>query len=105
MADCLAALGAPLYVWEYKGDGAALAWGWSDENRKGISVSVPVYEQASASLSYDDGREKLNGAMLLFDRGLVLEDVRKGRLRDLQRDLLRRRPAPVPADDGSDQGS
>ena len=107
LSECLETLGAPLYVWEYKGDGAALAWGWSDENSKGISVSVPVYEQASASLSYDDAKEKLKGAVLLFDRDLVLEDVRRGCLRDLQRDLLRRRPAPVPPDDevSADQGS
>lgn len=95
LAECLESLGAPLYVWEYRGDGAALAWGWNDEDRKGVSVSVPVYDQVSASLSYDDAREKLRGAVLLFDRDLVLEQVREGWLRDLQRDLLRRRPAAV----------
>ncbi|MFN0008148.1 MAG: hypothetical protein ACKVXR_09595 [Planctomycetota bacterium] len=95
LAECLERLGAPLYVWEYKGDGAALVWGWNDEDRKGISVSVPVYEQASASLSYDDARERLRGAVLLFGGDLVLEQVRMGWLRDLESELLRRRPAPV----------
>lgn len=106
LAECLETLGAPLYVWEYKGDGAALAWGWNDERELGVKVSVPFSEQASVSLSYDDAREKLRGAVLLFDRDLVLEDVRRGWLRDLQRDLQRRRPAAVPPDDElpADQG-
>lgn len=95
LAECLEALGAPLYLWEYKGDGAALAWGWTDENRKGVAVSIPLYEQTSASFSYDSGREKLRGAVLLFDRDLVLEQVREGWLRDLERTLGRRRPAPA----------
>lgn len=95
LADCLQALGAPLYVWEYKGDGAALAWGWADEQHKGVSVSIPLYQQTSASLSYDSGHEKLRGVVLLFDRDLVLEQLRKGWLRDFERDFGRRRPAFV----------
>jgi hypothetical protein len=107
LAECLGALGAPLYVWEYKGDGAALAWGWIDGDRKGISLSVPVYEQASASFSYDDGSEDLRGFVLLFDDELLLEQVRKGWLRDLERAFGRRRPAAVEPDDATpaDQGS
>jgi hypothetical protein len=104
LAECLEALGAPLHVWEYKGDGAALAWGWNDEDRKGISLSIPVYEQASASLSYDDAREELRGAVLLFDRDLVLEQVRRGWLRDLESELMRRRPAAVPPDEEAPDG-
>ena len=99
LTDCLAALGAPLYLWEYKGNGAALAWGWADEDRKGLTFSIPVYDQSTVSLSYDDGREKLRGAVLLFGDDLVLEQIRRGWLRNLDTDLSRRRPAPVPAVD------
>ena len=95
LAECLDTLGAPLYVWEYKGEGAALAWGWNDERQKGVSVSIPLYEQAYASLSYDDERARLRGVVLLFGRDLVLEQVRKGWLRDLESEFVRRRPAAV----------
>ena len=99
LSECLDTLGAPLYVWEYKGDGAALAWGWNDERQKGVSVSIPLYEQTSASVSYDDERAKLRGAVLLFGRDLVLEQVRKGWLRDLESEFVRRRPAAVETSD------
>ena len=95
LAECLEALGAPLYLWEYKGDGAALAWGWNDLHWKGITLSIPVYEQTSMSASYDYGAERMKGAVLLFDHDLVLESVRKGWLRDLEREMGRRRPAVV----------
>jgi len=99
LAECMQTLGAPLYLWEYRGDGAALAWGWDDTHSKGVAVSIPVYDQTSVSASYDYGNERLKGAVLLFDRDLVLESVREGWLRDLERELGRRRPAPVPATD------
>ena len=100
LAERLATLGAPLYLWEYKGDGAALAWGWADVQSKGVSLSIPVYEQTSASFSYDDDRDKLRGVVLLFGPDLVLERVRKGWLRDLEGETRPRRPAPVPASEG-----
>ncbi len=93
LSECLLRLGAPLYVWEYKGDGAALAWGWSDEDEKRVAVSIPLQERFSASFSYDSEIAKLRGAVLLFDRDLKLEQVREGWLRDLERGIGRRRPA------------
>src|SRR5258708_32166352 len=53
LADALASLGAPLFVWEWKGEGAALAWGWRDMARWGFAVSVPLTNSSSASFSYD----------------------------------------------------
>jgi hypothetical protein len=96
LAQALAALGDPLFVWEYKGDGAAHAWGWSDEAAMGFSVSVPLQEQFSPSFSYESGSSDLRGVVLLFGDDLVLEQMREGRLRDLESALGRRRPAPVP---------
>jgi hypothetical protein len=95
LTEALDSLGAPLYVWEYKGDGAALAWGWSDDDNRGVAMSLPLQRQLSASFSYDSGSERLRGIVLLFDSKLVLDQVREGWLRDLSRDLGRRRPAPV----------
>lgn len=93
LEQCLNRLGAPLYVWEYKGEGMALAWGWVDNDRKGFTFSVPLADEASASFSYDRIDERMRGVVLLFDRDLKLELARSGYLRDLSRDYQRRRPA------------
>jgi hypothetical protein len=96
LADALQALGAPLYVWEYKGDGIALAWGWSEDKARGIKLSVPIDRGQSASASYDDLAKHLHGVVLLFDAELVLEQMRTGYLNELRAELDRRRPAPPP---------
>lgn len=93
LADSLAQLGAPLYVWEYKGDGAALAWGWYRRGDLGFTISVPLARQLSARGSYESIDENLRGFVLLFDADLKLELMREGYLRDLQNDLRRKRPA------------
>jgi hypothetical protein len=104
LAQCLGALGAPLWVWEHVEDGrdgAALAYGWYDERTLGVSVSVPVTDYVSASLDYDAIGSKLRGLVLFFDSEWRLVTWRTGLLRDLtgERD---RRPADVElADDGS----
>ena len=94
LATCLERLGAPLYVWEYKRDGAALAWGAADEDSKRIGITVPV-QRARPSFSYGDVDAELRGAVLLFGDDFVLEEVREGCLRDLRDKLARARPAAV----------
>ena len=93
LAECLARLGAPLEVWEYKGDGTALAYASLHERRLGLNVSVPVARYASASFDYDDSRAGLDGVLLLFDARGSLESVERGSLRDLERARARRRPS------------
>ncbi len=93
LSQCLDRLGAPLYVWEYKRDGMALAWGWLDSEEKGFAVSVPVAEQLSASFSYDRIDARMRGIVLLFDEDLTLEFAQRGYLRDLSLAHARRRPA------------
>ena len=93
---CIERLGAPLYVWEYKGDGAALAWGRGDAQSKRISVSVPV-KGTSPSVTYGDIDATVKGVVLLFDKDLVLEQVKKGYLRAIAREIAKTRPAPVEA--------
>jgi hypothetical protein len=95
-AECLRRLGSPLYVWEYKGDGAAIAWGFADEDSKRITMSVPLSEWFHPSVSYGDVDASLRGVVLLFDRELVLESAKEGYLRDLETQFRRTRPAPVP---------
>lgn len=91
--QCLERLGAPLYVWEYKRNGVALAYGWLENDEKGFSVSVPIAQDFSASLSYDDADAQMRGVVLLFGPELTLELVRRGYLRDLSVEFDRSRPA------------
>jgi hypothetical protein len=93
LSQCLEELGAPLYVWEYKRDGMALAWGWLDNDQKGFTVSVPVAEQLSASFRYDRIDARMRGVVLLFGEDLTLELAQRGYLRDLSLAYQRRRPA------------
>jgi len=92
---CLDRLGAPLYVWEYKGNGAALAWGHADHDTKRISISLPL-ERARPSFSYGDIDANVRGAVLLFDGDFVLEQVKEGYLRTIAGELRKKaRPAPA----------
>lgn len=93
LAHCLDRLGAPLYVWEYKQNGLALAYGWLEVDNKGVSASVSVAHDMSASFSYDDSDARLRGVVLLFDQDLKLELSKSGYLRDLSLEFARRRPA------------
>jgi hypothetical protein len=94
--ECLQRLGAPLYVWEYKGDGAAIAWGASDKDSKQIAWTIPLETRVPPRFSYDDVDANLRGAVLFFDKNLVLESAKEGLLRDLQREAVRTRPALPP---------
>ncbi len=93
LAHCLATLGAPLWVWEYRGEGLALAYGWLETNGMRVNVSVPVSEFASASFDYSDVESEMQGLVLLLDENLVLRELRRGLLRDLTRGAGRVRPA------------
>jgi len=79
---CLARLGAPLWVREH-GDGAVLAWGWKNESRWGVTVSVPIGKRMSASASYRRSYEGMQGMVLRFDADWVLREVRRGSLGEL----------------------
>lgn len=97
LASCLAALGAPNRVFEYRvgpdrGSGAALLWYWRDEPGWGLTVSVPI-RQASARLTIDRLSAELPACVLWFDERLVLERWREGRIGELIPGRLR--PAPV----------
>ena len=92
---CIERLGAPLYVWEYKRDGAALAWGKSDAQSKRVAVSIPI-KSASPTVSYGDVDATVRGVVLLFDKDLVLEQVKQGYLRAIAREIAQpTRPAPI----------
>ena len=81
LRTCLASLGAPLYVRE-NGDGALLAWGWAEEQRWGLTLSVPI-DSRRGSVTYRRGDEGFQGLVLLFDAGWTLTSIREGRLADV----------------------
>ena len=94
LAEALERLGAPLFVWEWRGDGAALAWGWRDARRWGFSISVPLDQGSNASFSYDDLARELPGAVLFFDPEGKLVEARQGKLAEIEAATRRTRPAP-----------
>jgi hypothetical protein len=94
VSEVLAKLGAPIYVWEGMNQETVFAYGSLNERNLGFRVSVPVFDNMSASLSYDDAASKLRGYVLVFDANDKLRIVRAGLLRELSK-LVRARPAVV----------
>jgi hypothetical protein len=91
LEDCLGRLGAPLLAEEY-GKGMALYWGWTHERNWGISVRIPLPNNASTSVRYSDVNLDLNGLLLAFDENLRVELFQFGRLQDLLGAVERQRP-------------
>lgn len=83
LGDALGRLGAPLYVWEGAHDAVVLGYGSENRREVGFDVSVPVFDSANASFSFDDVAKRLEGYVLVFDDKAVLRIVRRGLLRDL----------------------
>jgi hypothetical protein len=96
LGDALEVLGAPLLVWEWQGDGAALAWGWRDSARWGFSVSVPVGDSSATAFTWDKLAHDLPGAVLFFSADGLLQEAREGKLSEIQAETLQPRPAPPP---------
>lgn len=100
LAECLAAFGAPRWVFEQpaaRGDGAVLAWGWLDEADLGLSLSLPVSDRSSLNLDYRTIDARTRGLVLFFDGDWVLTDWRSGLVLELTRDV-RTRPT-IPEED------
>lgn len=93
--DVLTRFGAPLSVWEYKGDGTALAYGALRDNQRGVRVSVSVVRELSASVDYSESDARLRGVVFLFDADGSLEQWRRGLLADIRAETSSRRPAPI----------
>ena len=93
LGACLAALGAPAYVWEHSGDGLALGYGWYRHAHWGVGASYQLSRGVTASMNYDDIDAVTRGYVLFFDGTWKLTAVRSGYLRDLTQGLGRRRPA------------
>lgn len=94
LAEVLAKLGAPIYVWEGKDREVVLAYGSLNDKHLGFGISAPVFDNMSASLNYDDTASKLEGYILVFDAKDNLKIVRAGLLRDLSK-IVRARPTTV----------
>ncbi|MFT7485561.1 MAG: hypothetical protein ACI9F9_001411 [Candidatus Paceibacteria bacterium] len=95
MTECLERLGAPLYVWEEPSDRVALAWGWHAGTEWGANLSIPLAQELSATLDYQDLNLDLNGLVLVFDGSNRLTEKRSGILADIAQEARRRRPSVV----------
>ena len=80
LSACLDVLGAPLQVYE-NGEGAVLAWGWSEDRVWGLTMSVPLGSQRG-SFTYQRGAAGLEGLVLIFDEAWLLTSIREGSLAD-----------------------
>ncbi len=95
LASCLARLGAPHHVFEYRYDGLALLWHHVDSSGWGARFSMSVVRGApGARFSMDSDSAEMPGAMLWFDGDYKLLEWRKGMMRDLTASF-RRRPADL----------
>ena len=94
LTDCLEQLGAPTRVTEVRG-GAALAWTWLKSTGWNVAASIPLTDSFSGSVTFVERDERVRGVLLLFDERWVLTSVKRGLMRDLERELDRRRPQLV----------
>jgi len=89
LGDCLDALGAPMHVFEYGVDGMGLLWAWQDVDDWSLDISVPVYEQFSASFDLDVTDLERPGCVLWFGSDLLLERRQSGLVGDILPDRVR----------------
>lgn len=95
LAVCLQRFGAPLFVWEERLDDTVLAWGWNESFGWGVNVSIPLAQQFSATLDFEDDNLDLPGLVLVFDMERNLIEKRVGLLSAIAPGAMRRRPSPV----------
>jgi hypothetical protein len=101
-AAALERLGPPVFAWELPDDGIALAWGWFRAGGWQMKIALPdTGNGESIYIDYGHADEHMRGAVLFFDRRLVLTSVREGMLRDLRQDP-RARPA---VEEDAEQGA
>lgn len=91
-STALAQLGPPVFCWELPDEGLALAWGWLRSDGWQMRVALPSTGHGeSIYVDYGSAAERMRGAVLFFDRELLLTQVREGLLRDIAKDV---RPRP-----------
>ena len=93
LEDCLAALGAPLWVTEVSQEERALSWGYRNTLDVGVRLSIPLSRGPNPSFQVDRIDSDLEGLVLFFDRDWVLLRQRTGLLNEaLAEGPERRRP-------------
>jgi len=92
LTACLAALGAPLKVWQV-GDGVALTWAWYESEELSYRLQVPMSQTFNASFDYATVDRETQGLLLVFDGADRLVLMREGFLRDLLAEDEGRSPA------------
>ncbi|MDF1799402.1 MAG: hypothetical protein P1V81_09520 [Planctomycetota bacterium] len=91
LTDALAALGAPVRVWEPRPGALALVWSWSDRKTEGFSIAVPTSDAVDASFSWRDTSDEDEGLLLVFDEDWRLETLRRGLVGEVLQGVRRAR--------------
>lgn len=95
LSSCLEQFGSPLYVWQTADEEYAVAYGWDYDTGWGFNVSVPVAQDFSASVDFDDLNRRLHGVVLTFDDQHRLIRKKRGFLVEIAAQSMRKRPAVV----------
>lgn len=102
LGDVLEVLGAPLEVFEGASGAPVITYGGLRSAGWDLSVSAPVSDYASASVTYAENAARTEGYVLIFDVDERLTIVHAGNLGDLREAYVRRRPASVDEEDADD---
>lgn len=103
LGACLARLGAPNHVFEYRVHGMALLWRFVDSSGWGASLSYSLDRVApSASFNFDSDDADTTGVMMWFDQDLKLVRWQQGRVSQLTAGFRRQ---PTDLDQVEDAGS
>ena len=82
LQQCLDLLGAPTSVRrDDEGIRTVLSWEWLEAGGYGLSLSVPLSEQASASVDYGTDSQQFRQIQVFLDTQLKVVDVSRDRTR------------------------
>ena len=82
LQQCLDLLGAPTSVRrDDEGIRTVLSWEWLEAGGYGLSLSVPLSEQASASVAYGTDSQQFRQIQVFLDTQLKVVDVSRDRTR------------------------
>lgn len=82
LQECLNLLGAPTAVRrDDEGIRTVMSWEWFEAGGFGVSLSVPLTDNGSASVDYGSDREQVRQVQLFFNSELEVVEISEDRAR------------------------